>query len=92
MFKQIRKKIRRHLPWPFRKKTLGDKLGISLEAAPDLFVKILLVVGVIFIWRGIWNFMDTYFLPENFVVSNIIGIVIGLALIYLPDDDFDELV
>lgn len=72
-------------------KKKSKKLGISLRMAPDFLIKIIIVLGVIFIWRGMWNIMDKFFLPDNFLFSNIFGIIIGLILIYLPDSDLDEL-
>jgi len=70
----------------------NKKPGVSLRLAPDFFIKLLLILGVVLVWRGIWNLLDEYFLPESFLFSNIAGIIIGIVLIYLPDNDLDELV
>jgi len=49
------------------------------------------IVGVIMIWRGIWNLLDHYFFPHNRLISNIGTIVMGLILIIvlLPRHDKD---
>lgn len=51
-----------------------------------------MVVGVIFVWRGLWSLMDMYLLPGYPVLSNVVGIVIGLLILYLPDEDLKELI
>lgn len=49
-----------------------------------------LYVWVIMIWRGIWNFLDLYFLPNHFNLSNTLTIVIWLLIIVLNDYDLDD--
>lgn len=49
-----------------------------------------LYVGVIMVWRWIWNFLDYYFLPDYFNISNTLTIVIWLFIILLNDYDLDE--
>jgi uncharacterized membrane protein HdeD (DUF308 family) len=59
------------------------------------FVRTLsIVVGLVLVWRGIWHILDvfekTYFGGEMFWTS-LIGIVIGLLLLYIPDHDLKEI-
>ncbi len=59
------------------------------------FIKtIAIVVGLVFVWRGIWHVLDfiekTYFGSE-LLYTGIIGIVIGLLLLYIPDHDLKEI-
>ncbi len=52
------------------------------------------VVGIVLIWRGIWVLLDTFdlfFLGGNHVLSGIVGIVLGVAILYIPDKDLKEL-
>ncbi len=53
-----------------------------------------IVVGLVFIWRGIWHILDeverVFFAGEMFWTS-IAGIVIGVLLLYLPDRDLKEI-
>lgn len=52
----------------------------------------LLIIAVIMIWRGIWNFLDSYFLPDNYVLSNILTIVIGLIIIFVNDYELEDFI
>ena len=52
---------------------------------------ILVVVCVVLIWRGIWNLLDLYFLKGHPILSNGIGILIGVTILYLPDRDIKDL-
>ncbi|MFH1218727.1 MAG: hypothetical protein V1679_02710 [Candidatus Peregrinibacteria bacterium] len=53
---------------------------------------LLVVTGVVFVWRGLWNLMDLYLFPDMPILSNILGILLGLLLLLLPDEDIKELV
>jgi len=68
-----------------------SKYGLSLSPNAVFFRTLVIALVVIFIWRGIWNLLDDYLLPDYPFVSNIICIVIGLMLLYLPDGDIEEL-
>jgi hypothetical protein len=37
------------------------------------------------------NLMDEYFFPENKLLSNILAVIIGIFIIYLPDNSFTQL-
>lgn len=50
-----------------------------------------LATGVIMIWRWIWNFLDHYFLPNDFILSNISVIIIWVLVIILIDYDLEAL-
>ncbi len=52
----------------------------------------LLIIAVIMIWRGIWNFLDTYFLPDNYVLSNVLTIVIWLIIIFINDYELEDFI
>jgi len=49
------------------------------------------LVAVILIWRGVWSLFDAYFFPENPILSNIIGVAIGLILLLVDDFALKEL-
>jgi len=68
------------------------KLSLSLKPTKTFFSMLLVGFAVIIIWRGIWNLLDEYLLPDNFLASNVLGIIIGLLILYLPDRDIKELV
>ncbi len=60
----------------------------------ELLTRIKAVVGLVLIWRGIWYLLDaldmTLFGGSPFWTA-IIGTVVGLVLLYLPDRDLKEL-
>jgi len=54
--------------------------------------KILLIaIGVVFVWRGIWGITDLYLFPNNPTLSLIVSIMIGLVILYTNDKKIDEL-
>jgi len=49
----------------FTKKSLLNDLRIFLIA-----------IAIIMIWRGVWNLIDHYFLPNYWVLSSVLSIII----------------
>jgi len=55
---------------------------------------IFIVIGLVLIWRGIWyvlDGLDVYLFGGSHMWSAIGGIVLGLAILYLPDKDLKEI-
>ena len=55
---------------------------------------IYIVVGLMLVWRGIWYVLDEIdkvFLGGSHFLTALGGIVIGLAVLYLPDHDLKEI-
>jgi uncharacterized membrane protein HdeD (DUF308 family) len=52
------------------------------------------VVGVVLVWRGVWYVLDEFdkwlFEGSHFWTS-LIGIIIGLIILYFPDKDLKEI-
>lgn len=51
-------------------------------------------IGLVVIWRGIWHILDWIdinMLGGDILLTAIGGIVVGLAILYLPDKDLKEL-
>ena len=42
---------------------------------------LLIAVGAILLWRGIWTLADLYLFPHKMWISGIISVIIGLALL-----------
>lgn len=59
---------------------------------PGFYVTLINVVGIVLVWRGLWNLIDKYIFPDKPLLSNIVTILVGLFLLYLPDRDIKELV
>ncbi len=60
----------------------------------ELFYNLKLMViatAVVMIWRWIWNLVDRYFLPEHFVMSNVLTIVLWILLIFILEYDLETL-
>jgi hypothetical protein len=51
----------------------------------------ILAIGVIMIWRGVWNLIDHYLIPEYWVFSSILSVVIGVIILVLNDNNLTEL-
>ena len=50
--------------------------------------------GLVLIWRGVWVILDRidhYFFGQDTVGLAILGIIVGLVLLYLHDHKIDEL-
>lgn len=56
------------------------------------FRSILIVIGIVMVWRGIWGFMDLYLFPNQKELSYIASILLGLIILYIDDAFIDELV
>jgi hypothetical protein len=51
---------------------------------------LIVAVGAVFIWRGIWGLLDIYFFPNNQVLSYALSAVIGFLILVLDDFKIDE--
>ncbi|MBD3328784.1 hypothetical protein GF340_05815 [Candidatus Peregrinibacteria bacterium] len=49
-------------------------------------------IAIILIWRSIWNFTDMYVLPDRPIVSNLLTLIAGILILYIPDRSIKELV
>jgi uncharacterized membrane protein YbhN (UPF0104 family) len=64
--------------------------GLSFKLDTLFFRNLTLLLAAIFIWRGIWNLLDTYFIPHDKFLSNIIIILIGIFLLFVFDSEVEE--
>lgn len=59
------------------------------------FVKnVTIVTGIVLVWRGIWYVLDTVddtFFNGNHSWTAVVGIIIGLCILYIPDKDLKEI-
>ena len=52
------------------------------------------VIALVLVWRGIWYVLDEIdilFLNGSHIESAVLGIILGLILLYLPDGDLKEI-
>lgn len=64
--------------------------GLSLTLDALFFRNLTLILATILIWRGIWNFADKYFFPNDFVMSNALTIALGIILLFIFDSEVEE--
>lgn len=60
----------------------------------QLLNSLYVIVGVIFIWRGVWAVLDIieyYFFGEAHLGFSIALIIAGMAFIYLHDHRYDKM-
>lgn len=53
-----------------------------------------IIVGLVLIWRGVWYVLDgidTLLFGGYHAWTAILGIIVGLVIIYIPDHDFKEI-
>jgi hypothetical protein len=71
---------------------MKEKRTISLKLAPGFFVTLMKALAIVMVWRGAWELLDMYLLPGNPILSNVVCIVVGVFLLYLPDQSIEDLV
>ena len=53
-----------------------------------------IVVGLVLMWRGVWYVLDEidiWLFGGHHLYTGILGIVLGLAVLYIPDKDLKEI-
>lgn len=53
-----------------------------------------IVIGIVLIWRGIWyvlDGLDKWLFGGSHAWTALIGIIVGLMILYLPDKDLKEI-
>lgn len=55
---------------------------------------VLIVIALVMVWRGVWYVLDGFdylLFGEYNAWTGLIGIVIGLIILYIPDHDLKEI-
>jgi intein/homing endonuclease len=52
-----------------------------LKKIHQMFVSLVIFIGIILVWRGVYNIMNQYWFPDNPAFSNISGIIVGLMIL-----------
>ncbi|OGJ47328.1 hypothetical protein A2344_05325 [Candidatus Peregrinibacteria bacterium RIFOXYB12_FULL_41_12] len=63
-----------------------------MKPPKHFFIDLVILAGVVMTWRGIWHLADLYLFPNNEVLSSIISMVIGIILLYLPEEELKDLI
>lgn len=52
---------------------------------------VLTTLGVVMIWRSLWGLMDHYLFPQNPLISYIISLALWLFILFVDNEELDEL-
>ena len=55
---------------------------------------ILVMIGVVLVWRGMWLILDSidiYIFGGTHIITGIIGVVLGFTILYYLDDELEGL-
>ncbi len=52
---------------------------------------IIIVLGIIMLWRGVWGLLDIYLFPGSPTLSHLVTIALGVLLLYLDDFSMENL-
>ena len=53
-----------------------------------------IAIGIILIWRGTWlllDYVDAVVFGGSHVWTALLGIIVGVIILYIPDHDLNEL-
>lgn len=50
-----------------------------------------LATWIILIWRWVWNLLDYYLMPDMFILSNMLWIMIWVLILLIDDFSLNEL-
>jgi len=63
-------------------------------AVKYLAVNLATIVGIVLVWRGVWyvlDWVDKVYFDGGHLWTAVIGIIVGLVVLYLPDKDLKEI-
>ncbi len=55
---------------------------------------LLTILGIVLVWRGVWyilDWLDLIFWNGNHTWTALVGVVVGLLILYIPDKDLKEI-
>ena len=64
----------------------------GLKKHHQLFFSLIVLSGVVCLWRGIWGLLDMYLIPNNLSLSFILSIILGIVIISVTHYTIDKLV
>lgn len=70
------------------------KIRTSMDTVRYFAKNLSVVIGLVLIWRGIWYVMDEFDMlvfDGAHIYTAIGGIIVGLAVLYIPDGDLKEI-
>ncbi len=52
------------------------------------------IIGIVLVWRGVWyvlDELDKIMFEGSHLWTAVVGIILGLAILYFPDKDLKEI-
>ncbi|MFH1376622.1 MAG: hypothetical protein ABIH25_03210 [Candidatus Woesearchaeota archaeon] len=46
-----------------------------------IFMAIIVGLGIVLFWRGVWQLLNVYLFPQNYELSNWISLIVGLIIL-----------
>lgn len=75
-FRKFKKRIKKQEEYFFSKfKELGQ--------INQMFASLIVFIGIILVWRGVYNIMNKYWFPDYPAFSDVSGIFVGLVILTL---------
>ena len=53
----------------------------ELKQIHQMFFSLIVFIGIILVWRGVYNIMNQYWFPDYPIFSDISGIIVGLIIL-----------
>jgi len=70
---------------------MGKNKALTLrQLGKDIFI----VIGLVLVWRGLWyviDGLDVWVFGGSHFWTAVVGTVVGLLMLYLPDKDLKEI-
>ena len=65
---------------------------ISLKKHHQLLFSLIIMSGMICLWRGIWGLLDMCLIPNNLSLSYILSVILGVGIISATHYTIDKLI
>jgi len=57
-----------------------------------VFYALLIAFAIVSFWRGVWGIMDEFLFPNNFILSSIVSVAIGILILYFTKNLLRKLI
>lgn len=64
----------------------------KLKKHHQLFYSLIILSGVVCLWRGLWGLLDIYLIPNNEPFSFTLSLVLGIVIISITHYTIDKVV
>ncbi len=64
---------------------------IGLKQLHPTLNAVIIVIGIIMFWRGVWGLIDLYLFPDSPFFSHLLSILLGIFILYLDGFSIKDL-